>query len=491
MHSEMQKIMDNTQKKLSELYAIRFGESPASVSELPLSGSERRYYRLQSAHHGCMGAFNPNMAENMAGFRFTESLKAAGINVPEIYIIDEDNQHYLLQDLGDTTLFALIQQLRMGAEFPDSLVEVYRRILKELPKIQIEGGRMIDYSVCYPRAAFDKQSMMWDLNYFKYYFLKLAGIAFDEQKLEDDFENLTNYLLQADSRHFLYRDFQSRNIMLHDGSAWFIDFQGGRRGALQYDLASLLYDAKADIPQAIRESFLEYYIDELKTYTEVEPETFRTFFYGFVFIRIMQAMGAYGFRGYYEKKEHFLQSIPHALGNLSWLLQNARLPIELPTLLPLLERLTTSEKLLNIGSPVKKLIVSINSFSYKRGIPVDESGNGGGFVFDCRSLHNPGRYDEYKQLTGKDAAVAGFLESGTDVSVFIKNAYHLVKQSIEVYRSRNFTNLMISFGCTGGQHRSVFCAERLAEQVQNDYPELIVNLRHRELSEHLKHRLVT
>ena len=237
---------------------------------------------------------------------------------------------YLQEDLGNLTLFDYLSRTRELEGFSEKIINVYKKVLLELPRLQITAGKGIDYSYCYPRAAFDKQSMMWDLNYFKYYFLKLAKIPFDEQALEDDFQNFSDYLLAAESDFFLFRDFQSRNIMLHDGKVAFIDYQGGRKGALQYDLASLLYDAKADIPQAVRNELLEFYLDELEKYIEIDRAEFKAYFTGYVLIRIMQAMGAYGFRGFYEKKEHFLKSIPFALENLSYLLENNNIPIKLP-----------------------------------------------------------------------------------------------------------------------------------------------------------------
>jgi hypothetical protein len=319
--------------------------------------------------------------------------------------------------------------------------------------------------------------MMWDLNYFKYYFLKLAGIPFDEQALEDDYKQFTDYLMQAKSDYFLYRDFQSRNIMVKDESIYFIDYQGSRKGALQYDLASLLFDAKANIPQPVREELLEHYLGILKNYIQIDETEFRAYYTGFVIIRIMQAMGAYGFRGFYEQKAHFLASIPYALDNMKFVLENYSLPIELPTLLPLLKALTKSEKLREIGIP--KLNVTINSFSFKRGIPVDESGHGGGHVFDCRALPNPGRLEKYRNLTGKDMSVIKFLENEADVELFFRNCSSITEQSIRNYITRGFESLNINFGCTGGQHRSVYMAEQLAKHLKNKY-DIKVILRHRE-----------
>ncbi len=376
-------------------------------------------------------------------------------------------------------MFDFLAKTREQEGFSENIVHEYRKVLRILPKIQIAGGSDLDYSVCYPREAFDKQSMMWDLNYFKYYFLKLAKIPFDEQELEDDFQAFSDYLLSAPSDFFLYRDFQSRNVMLKDGEVFFIDYQGGRRGALQYDLASLLYDGKADIPQAIRNELFHFYLAELEDYMDVDEKQFTSFFYGFVLIRIMQAMGAYGFRGFYEKKEHFLKSIPYAIKNLEGLLPELKLPVELPHLTHVLALLTQSEKLKEIGQSPRNLTIRITSFSYKKGIPADPSGNGGGFVFDCRALNNPGRHPEFKNLTGRDLAVQEFLEQKSEMEWFLQPVKALVDQSVKNYLDRGFSHLAVNFGCTGGQHRSVYAAEKLAAHLRNNFQVNVV-LIHRE-----------
>jgi hypothetical protein len=310
---------------------------------------------------------------------------------------------------------------------------------------------------------------MWDLNYFKYYFLKLAKIPFDEQALEDDFQAFSDYLLTAPSDCFLFRDFQSRNVMLKDGKVYFIDYQGGRRGALQYDLASLLYDGKADIPPEIRTLLFKYYLHELRNYLPVNEHEFTFYFNGFVLIRILQAMGAYGFRGFYEKKEHFLKSIPFAIRNLQNLLPDLNLPVDIPELRNVLLLLTGSEALKDIGQARSILTVKITSFSYKKGIPEDPSGNGGGFVFDCRAINNPGRHIEFKFLTGKDPEVQKFLQKNSEMKWFLKPVKTLVEQSVTNYLERGFTHLSVSFGCTGGQHRSVYAAEKLAAHLRNNF----------------------
>jgi hypothetical protein len=348
--------------------------------------------------------------------------------------------------------------------------------------------------VCYPRGSFDRQSIAWDLNYFKYYFLRLAGIPFNEQALEKDFGRLTKFLLSATHDYFLYRDFQSRNVMLRDerseckpdakrkrdsaqpegraqpsreAQPFFLDYQGGRKGALQYDIASLLYDAKADLPPELRQQLLDHYLESLAGFIKLDREVFMKHYYAYVYVRIMQAMGAYGFRGFYERKAHFLQSVPYALKNLRWLLHHVELPIALPTLMDAFKTMLGSEKLQSMASESDKLIVRIFSFSFHQGLPKDETGHGGGFVFDCRGLPNPGREERFKNVTGLDAPVAEYLKQQESVPQFLANVISLVDPSVSNYQSRGFKSLMVSFGCTGGQHRSVYLAEQLAKHLRD------------------------
>jgi aminoglycoside/choline kinase family phosphotransferase len=460
--------------QLISLFESHFKEEVTFFEQLPGSGSYREYVRMKSSNHQVIGSFNQDIKENQAFLEFSAHFKNKGIPVPQIYAASNDLRTYLQEDLGNITLFDFLTKTRENEGFSEKIVEVYKQVLRELPKIQLVAGKDMDYSNCYPREAFDKQSMMWDLNYFKYYFLKLAKIPFDEQALEDDFQTFSDYLLAVDNNAFLYRDFQSRNIMLKDGKVFFIDYQGGRRGALQYDLASLLYDAKANIPEAEREELLEFYLDELSLYKHTDREKFKSLFGGYVLIRIMQAMGAYGFRGFYEKKEHFLKSIPFALKNLETLLAKNTIQAKLPELFKVLKAVTESEFLKSISPLNDRLTVRISSFSYKKGIPKDPSGNGGGYVFDCRAIHNPGRYLEFKHLTGKDTQVQEFLETKSTISDFMAAVYSLVSHSVEVYSSRGFSHLCVSFGCTGGQHRSVYAAEKLTEYLKNNYPVTVV-----------------
>ena len=465
--------------EIIQLFENHFSEKVDNVEMLPGSGSYREYCRLINSNRSVIGAFNSDVKENTAFLSFSNHFLKNEIPVPEVYAVSSDLKKFFLEDLGNTTLFDFLSITREKEGFSENIISEYKKVLKELPKIQIIAGKNLDFSVCYPRAAFDKTSMMWDLNYFKYYFLKLAKIEFDEQALEDDFQTFSDYLLSADSDFFLYRDFQSRNVMLKEGEVYFIDYQGGRRGALQYDLASLLYDGKADIPESIRQQMFDFYVAELKKYIQVNDTDFAAYFTGFVLIRIMQAMGAYGFRGFYEKKEHFLKSIPFALKNLEYLLKTVQLPVELPELFNVLNQLIHSEVLKEIGQTKSNLTVTVTSFSYKNGYPVDHSGNGGGHVFDCRAINNPGRYPEYKNLTGKDLEVQEFLEQKSEITLFINTVKTIVEQSVKIYLDRKFSHLSVNFGCTGGQHRSVYSAEKIAEHLKNNFPVNVV-LIHRE-----------
>jgi len=467
--------------KLSQLFITHFkNEEINSCLPLPESGSSRRYFRITGSAHKGIGVYNNDIRENIAFLEFSKSFLSSEINVPQIYEVSNDKTYYLIEDLGSITLYDYLTETRKKENFSETLINIYKKVLTELPKIQVTAGKNINYKICYPRAAFDRQSMMWDLNYFKYYFLKLAKISFNEQLLEDDFLSFTDFLLKADNSFFLYRDFQSRNIMLNGEKIEFIDYQGGRKGPLQYDLASLLYDAKADIPNFIRKELYCFYLKELKKYSSVKQSDFELYYPGFILIRILQSMGAYGFRGFYEKKEHFLKSIPFAMDNMKQILNDYPSFEKFPELYNSLKKITESNYLRSLGTQKKELTIDICSFSFKKGIPEDSSGNGGGFVFDCRAIHNPGRYEPYKKLTGKDPEVKQFLEKKSEMSEFLVPIFSLLDQTTEKYIARGFTNLKVCFGCTGGQHRSVYAAERAAMYLQNKYP-ICVNLTHREL----------
>ncbi|MCQ2271624.1 MAG: phosphotransferase [Bacteroidales bacterium] len=456
------------------------------IEKIPQSGSVRLYFRIYLEDETTlMGVFNDDVSENRAFFEYTRFFASQGVNVPQLLTIHENEKYYLLNDLGNETLFSFLTRHRNGQQLTPEIIDFYKKTITQLPLIQLSGRKGFDFSKAYPRAAFDRQSMQWDLNYFKYYFVKLAKITFDEQKLEDDFQTLMNFLLQCEDDFFLYRDFQSRNIMIHQNQVYFIDYQGGRKGSYFYDIASLLFDGKADLSFEDRENFLDFYLSELQKHITVDTKLFRKRFYAFALIRIMQAMGAYGYRGYFEKKSHFLQSIPFAMTNIKYLIAEDRLPEDINYLKNILYQLTLVDWTFYTGgkAPDKndtRLKVLVQSFSYKKGIPQDPSENGGGFVFDCRSLPNPGREPQYRTFTGKDACVIDYMNNYAETERFANLLNDIMDGAVDNYIERGFTHLMASCGCTGGQHRSVFFAESIARHLKGKYPDIVVELRHRD-----------
>lgn len=466
-------ILKQTTDILASLFEIKFKEKPSTIESLPRSGSDRIYYRLKTEDHSAIGAFNPDVKENEALFNFTQSFLRLGIHVPTMFAIAPDRQHYLISDLGKETLYDRISKCSKNTDGITTLCLV-KEVIPGLLKMQIEGAETIDFSKCYPREKFDSQSLLWDLNYFKYNFLKLTGTSFEEQALEDDFNKLTAYLMQAPANYFMHRDFQSRNIMLVENEPWFIDFQGGRKGPLQYDLASLLFSPKTGLNDIQREVMLEFYMNRLESYIDFNRDDFLDFFYAFALIRILQAMGAYGFRGVFEGKPNFRSSIPFAIKNLDFLIENKLLKIDLPEITKIIIFLTHSKWIEKYELPENQLTVRVTSFSYKKGIPSDPSENGGGFVFDCRGLPNPGRLKEYQELSGLDEPVSKYLEQYDQVKEFQEYVRKIVEISINDYLKRGFSHLTVSFGCTGGQHRSVYHAENFVRWIENNFPVRVV-----------------
>lgn len=464
-------------KKLSDLFFDWSKEYPIEIKELPSSGSNRKYYRISGKTHLAVGANNENFAENFAFIKLCRYFRENGLLVPVIYCESEDLSCYLLEDLGDVVLFDKLVTLRQKEGIPGEFLHYYKMMLNDLIQFQIVAGKAVDFSLCYPVPEFDEQACLWDLNYFKYNFLKPLNVPFDEFHLERDFHGFTALLMKPERKYFVYRDFQTRNVMLRNGELFYIDFQGGRRGPIHYDLASLLFQARADLPYETRENLVDYYLEKAASIEPASTINFREHFYNFALIRVMQTLGAYGFRGLYERKQHFIKSIPKAIENVRWLINNDKVPVELSELKKCLEFLISDK---GIKEEFKtSLTIEINSFSYKRGIPVDLSGNGGGFVFDCRGLPNPGRLEEYREFTGLDQEISTYLESFPEVSEFVENTFQLAGNTVKVYVNRNFSNLMISFGCTGGRHRSVYCASQLAKKLQN-FKGVKIVVRHRE-----------
>lgn len=489
--------MDSDTSILRDLFRKWAGVDCEQYMPLGANGSNRKYFRLSSGEKSCIAAVNDDIRENEAFLYYSRSLAERGIRVPEVYAVSDDRRCYLQQDLGDTTLYSYLYAKRQRGEgFDEETLALYKKVLSDLALIQTRC-RDLDFSYAYPRPDFDSQAIQWDLNYFKYFFLKLFYVPFDEQLLENDFHTLIDYLLAGDCSSFMYRDFQTRNIMVVGEELYYIDYQGARRGAPQYDAASLLYSSKAEIPEAIRQELLAHYVDcffsdqnivtsdqNQVTDHRSQVTAFTSRFYGYVLIRILQAMGAYGYRGLYERKDYFIASIPLAIANLRTILQRLPEELHIPHLRSVLEHIVNSKLAVaetHTTLPSDTLTVDILSFSFKKGLPNDTSGNGGGFIFDCRALPNPGRYPEYRNYTGKDPSVIEFLQKEPAVDQFLEHVQAIVAQSVEKYIERKFSHLQVAFGCTGGQHRSVYCAERLAAYLRNNYDCNVV-VTHREQS---------
>lgn len=473
-------ILKTPVERVSELFEEWQGVKADFIVPLPASGSYRQYFRLGARSYSWIGAWNADVKENRAFVYFSRLLKGKGLNVPEIYYVSDDELCWLEQDLGDVTLLSEYQQL-MDKGNLHAIESIYRKALEDLVLFQVKGRENMDLLQCYPRARFDNRSMLWDLNYFKYYFLKFARIPFDEQDMENDFHILSEFLMQADTDYFLYRDFQSRNIMLTPDGHYYIDYQSARLGAAQYDPSSLLFEAKTHLPDDLRRILLEHYVDVFTSETRSEKSKFMELYYPYALIRQLQAMGAYGFRGLHEQKPLFLESIPHALNHIRLILPVLPETLRIPALKSALQALTENENLRSIGKGSDKLTVRVYSFSYRSGIPFDETLHGGGFVFDCRGLPNPGRLEKYKSLTGKDKEVAEYLGGIKEVNDFIAHAKSMVSMHINNYLQRGLTEMMVCFGCTGGRHRSVYCAEKLASDLEKSWPQLGVRCIHTSL----------
>lgn len=463
--------------ELHRLYSAHYGTCPVSVDPVSASASNRRYYRMASPAGTCIGAVGTDRQENEAFVAISLHFRSKGIPVPEVFAVSEDGMSYLQEDLGDEVLLDRLVRARRTGEGLAEADELLCSAMALLPKIQFEGASGFDFSVCYPQPAFDRRMVMFDLNYFKYCFLKATGLEFNEMRLQDDFEKLADDLLADDTDTFMYRDFNARNVMVRGGEPCFIDFQGGRRGPVYYDVASFVYHARAGYTDGQREKMLEAYLEALSEYMPVDRKVFFSRLRLFVLFRLLQVLGAYGFRGWTEHKAAFMTSIPAALDELVRLLEE---PFEeYPYLVETLGRMAALDRFRR-SERAGGLEVKVYSFSFKKGIPEDPSGNGGGYVFDCRSIHNPGRYEPYKKLTGRDEAVIRFLEDDGEILTFLDHVYGVVDPHVETFAGRGFTDLMVSFGCTGGQHRSVYCAEHLARHLAEKYPDVRVRLIHRE-----------
>ena len=470
-------------QSLSQLFFEATGKRAAEQNALTASGSNRRYYRLVSedGQTSLIAVQGTSRDENHAFIYMAEHFLKQGLSVPRVVAVSDDEMCYLQEDLGNTLLFDYIAEGRKTGVFSAAEKEMLRKTVCGLAKFQVVAAKGFDFKQCYPQPEFNLRSIQWDLNYFKYCFLKATGLDFQEDRLENEFERLAYILLRSEYSAFMYRDFQSRNVMIVKNAEgelvpYFIDFQGGRKGPVYYDVASFLWQAKANFHPDLREELVAEYINELQKYMPVNVEAFYETLKHFVLFRTMQVLGAYGFRGYFEKKPHFLQSIPFAIDNLRHLLKHAS--EDYPYLIEVLKEMTEMKQFKDVGMR-KPLVVRVMSFSYKKGIPADPSGNGGGFVFDCRAINNPGKYERYQFFTGMDEPVIRFLEEDGEILPFLQQAYDMVDFSVKRYMDRGFQNLMVSFGCTGGQHRSVYAAEKMAQHINEKYG-VEVQLIHRE-----------
>ena len=464
-------MQDAFQKVSDQINAWQPGQT-CQLETLAQAGSNRQYFRINYPDQSYILTYNPfNIPENNAFIEFTKHFSGLALPVPNILLEGEGREFYVQSDLGNVSLFDCIRK----EGFSEEVFKLFKKTCDALALLQVKGGKELDYGNCIATRSFDKQAIYSDLLYFLYYFVRALDLPYDKNLLMNDFELLSNYLMQEENQFFMHRDCQSRNVMIKDGQPFFIDYQGGMQGALQYDIASLLWQARAQMPYEWREDLAMYYFEQVNMQLEgkLGRKDFLDNYDGFVLIRMLQTLGAYGFRGLFERKPHFIASIPFALKNLKWFLENKSLPIRLPALQKVLQAIV-SDDIMSRFEPLfanenTKLTVQINSFSYRKGIPEDRFGNGGGYVFDCRGILNPGRIEAYKTQTGRDKAVQEFLLQKTQMPAFLQHVFGIVDISVADYLKRDFEGLTISFGCTGGQHRSVFAADRLAAHLEEKF----------------------
>jgi UPF0042 nucleotide-binding protein len=464
----MQSLID----AVSKVYSDWAGKFPVQVDVLPQSGSDRRYFRLHDdegktviATHGL------NIQENETFIYFTRHFSEKGLNVPVILAVSEDLTIYLQNDLGNISLLNVLEE----KGFTEPVYHLFKESMNQLARLHVIGDEGMDYDKCLTNKEFGKQAIMADLLYFKYYFLDVLRKPYDKQKLIDDFEALSNYLTHTEYKFFMFRDFQSRNIQVKDGQVFFIDYQGGMKGAPQYDVASAIWQARANLPDEWKERLLEDYMASFESIlqTSIDRDVFKSQYNGYVLIRLLQVLGAYGFRGLFERKAQFLTSIPLALKNLKWFTENHNMGLGVPEFKRVLN-MCVDDDIIERFSPIQAdestpLVIKICSFSYRKGIPQDVSGNGGGFVFDCRGIDNPGRHEQYKTIHGREKPVMEYLERQTRMPDFLNSVFDMVGLTVEEYIKRGFNSLAVNFGCTGGQHRSVYAADALARHLKNKY----------------------
>ncbi|HRE65026.1 MAG TPA: RNase adapter RapZ [Ferruginibacter sp.] len=459
-------------KKIEELFKANNNSPVTAIDKLPQAGSDRFYFRISTGEQTYIATYGPNVPENESFIYFSQKFKEKSICTPQVYYISEDKTIYIQEDFGDTSLLNILE----AEGFSDNVYSLYKQSLSKLAELQIKAHEVVDYSKCLTNREFGKEAIMADLLYFKFYFLDALAKPYDKQLLIHDFEALSNYLAHTEHKYFMFRDFQSRNIMVTpNNEVHFIDYQGGMNGAPQYDVASMLWQARAGLSEEWKGALLNDYMDAFEKLVggNLNRTVFRSQYYGYVLIRLLQVLGAYGFRGLFERKAQFLTSIPMALSSVKWFLQNHDVGIAVPTFRKVLD-ICISDEVIAQFTPIQAttdtaLVVTVNSFSYKKGIPVDSTENGGGFVFDMRGILNPGRFDEYKKLSGLDKSVKDFLEQRTKMPVFLNSVFDIVDISVSNYIERGFASLAVNFGCTGGQHRSVYAAEAMARHLKNKF----------------------
>jgi len=472
----MQSMID----AISELYEDWKGKKHKQLDVLPQSGSERRYFRLYDTDNSVIGTYGANIKENETFIYFSDHFRKKDLPVANILAVNDATTAYLQEDFGDRSLLNVLEEKKFTGE----VYFLFKKSLVALAELHVKGDEGLNYNLCLTNAEFGKQAIMADLLYFKYYFLDALRRPYDKQKLIDDFEALSTYLTRTEYKYFMFRDFQSRNILVKDdNSIHFIDYQGGMKGAPQYDVASMLWQARANLPDEWKENLLLDYMNAFENLigSSIDRNIFRSQYNGFVLIRLLQVLGAYGFRGLFERKAQFLTSIPLALKNLKWFFENQSLGIGVPEFGKVLS-ICVSDDVVEHFTPLQAneqtpLVVKVCSFSYRKGIPQDESENGGGFVFDCRGVLNPGRIQEFKTMHGRDKSVMDYLEQQTRMNEFLNSVFDIVDITVEDYIGRGFESLMVSFGCTGGQHRSVYAADALARHLRNKF-KVKIELKH-------------
>ena len=463
--------MDEILNHIENLYLSVHSTPWDQINKIPQSGGDRIYFRITQGEQSWIATYNLNIKENETFIYFAAHFSAKNMPVPKVLAISEDKSIYIQSDLGNVSLLEVLE--KEGKT--EKVYSLFQKSLKALAKLQVQGGQGLDYAHCLTSKEFGKHSILTDLLYYKYYFLDTLQYPYDKQALIDEFELLSDRLASKELNHFLFRDFQSRNIIVNNDEVYFIDFQGGMQGGLSYDVASLLWQAKAELSNEWKEKLVDYYISEVQQLlpTPMDEVKFKNQYNGFVLLRLLQVLGAYGFRGLFERKAHFLTSIPLGLRNLKSFLAVSPIGAESPVFASILHWMVSDAVVARFTPPVATektpLVVSINSFSYKKGLPNDATENGGGFIFDMRGILNPGRFDDYKELSGLDKPVQDFLEQKTKMNTFLNSVWDLIDITVENYLERGFDSLQINFGCTGGQHRSVFAAEQTARHLKNKY----------------------